>query len=271
MVCSVAYVAGVLTMVGSTMTLVSLQQNLPVQPLIPTRPITTTTTTTSDMTLPTPRSVERNLGVADNQGLWSIEGNGSADNGKGQWQKTGREVVRTADDQNLKSTIGMSGLLTLAFIKDTVVQFVMAMKNEDRNGVASVRSETVNADEVVSGNSEDDVVCTCGCCEGPVDQLRHCVNVSFDHNEHGYRNFQMDNLNSNRLWARHRHPVGHIKNTRHDVEGCDALSGSRCCCRPLLPWQPNRSLGTVKQSNLEKPFHNVVLGFGTTAEALVSG
>ncbi len=258
MVCSVAYMAGALTMVGSAVTLMYLRHHLPP----PQASVWTATQIVTPSFISINSQPEMNILTNTDEDVQAkMEGNLPLDlrsDGRSNESENGatndqenidKNPAALSDLQQLSTGLHMPGFLTLVFLRDTVLQFVKATKEK----YGHTRSEVHDVD-----SKQAEVVCSCGCCHGNV--ADRCFNVTDDDNHCNHR--YCGNMNG-RFWEMNTGlNCGQSQMEHSGVCGPDELC--RCCCyinQRLSPWQP--SVLTVLP-----PVHGIVLGFGTTAEAV---
>ena len=294
MVCSVAYAAGAMTMVGSTMTLAYLRHNFPSHHQMavfnqmstpqhsslatvanaPMTPAQLDPEIDLDLTLGSDPDVDEDQNTTAQRSPGSVSMTTIQDH----WDPSTAQPPDIGGQR--RSSLGMSGFLTLAIIKDTVVQFVMGVNENVSRGTSksSVTMETHDGidDLRENGLSEGEVhvrgtlVCKCGCCTDKNSMNMRCRNITTGYglDSNGYHGADADVNRLSRLHTGHRPNNG--ATLMMEKAPCGDETDCQCCCDQAIGWFPWQQ-DLAERSRINQPFLDLPHGFGTTARAMVTG
>ena len=299
MVCSVAYVAGVLTIVGSTATVLYVRQQLPapdvVCPVLPSWH--SVTESVSRASVPelgeSPSDILQSESSQADQ-IYSIASQESRPNGN----ETETITTSTSDkSRNTElrrkprqhSSLQLPGLLTLVMLKDTVLQFAAGLHSKYSTSGHSRSEQTDNDDpgndlhleptpiESAYDESLSGVICSCGCC-GPssgYDKLCYNLTSPFANDRQGNAHEHW-NPNEPKLSQGHGRGISHMDNM---IMNCFPDFACQCCCAVTTTqeWVPpshdpsDLFTSTLSFHRIEEPFAGMTFGFGTSPSMAAAG
>ena len=299
MVCSVAYVAGALTIVGSTATVLYVRQQLPapdvVCPVLPSLHSVTESVFRSNVPElgESPPDILQS-GSSQTEQKNSIASKESRPNGN-ETDTTTTSISDKSRNTELwrkprqHSNLQLPGLLTLVMLKDTVLQFAAGLHSKYSTSGHSRSEQTDNVDpgndldlEPATIESADDeslsgVICSCGCC-GPssgYDKLCYNLTSPFANNRQGNA-LEHWNPNGPKLSQGHGHGTSHMDNM---IMNCFPDFACQCCCAVTTSqeWVPpshdpsDLFRSTPSFHRIEEPFAGMTFGFGTSPSMAAAG
>ena len=288
-VCSVAYVAGVLTIIGSTASVLYARQQLPAPEEI-------------HLPLPTWHSLTesvfrtRHLPELDQSHSEILQSNGhkvkrlnSTRSKESRQLENKTEPTEFRQSRQLSSSLQFPGFLTLVMIKDTVMHLVSGLHSKySTNGHSKADSklqtddlselghdlnlEGQSVDSMDENIDESDVICSCGCCGQNLGYDKLCYNLTSSYgNVNNKQNEAHGHWNSNGPKLKLGHGQGH-RNSQMDNMNCFPDFDCQCCCAvtPAQEWlrlSDNSDLlkAILPFHRIEEPFAGMTFGFGTSA------
>ena len=302
-VCSMAYAAGVLTMVGSTASVMYAREQLP--------PIQT-----FDLDLPSIPNLSEpffhffplfELEMLIGQDIKPIEApeieQSSSDEDTKPDNQTSTQAnpkpipkaIHPAKKRHQSKGLQLPGFLTLVMLKDTVLGFASALYSKCSQNAAQkeVVSKSRELGTITENNLDptdpdldpeldtDKFFCSCGCCDSNSDYKMKCYNMTtFSPEKHSQRqnriieHWKSSNWPDPRVKPGHGH--GHNIGNLDQAKECDAKCVCQCCC-PLLSnaWNfPDPDLRNPQWTlsmKVEEPFAGITWGFGTSSLVAAAG
>ena len=300
MVCSVAYVAGVLTIVGSTASVLYVRQQLPPPDTIcpPLPSWHSLTESVFRASVPEIHESQPEILQSESSQVGQIN---SADSKESRPHGNETEATTTSSNksQNTKlrknsrqhSSLQFPGLLTLVMLKDTVLQFVAGVHSKYSTGGHSKNEQMDSTDlhgndldlsrndldlepTTVVESADDDslsgVICSCGCC-GPTsgyDKLCYNLTSPFANNKQGHAHGRWNSIK-----PKLRSGQGHMNSDMdYTTTNCFPDFACQCCCAvtPTREWVPRSHdssdllRSTLSFHRIEEPFAGMTFGFGTS-------
>ncbi len=305
-VCSVAYAAGVLTMVASTASVMYTREQLP-----PIQSFDLNLPTIADLSEPFfhffPRS---ELQMLIGQDIKPIEApemeqnffdedtemDNKTSNQANSSTKPKSEAVAPTKKRHQSKGLQLPGFITLVMLKDTVLGFASAIcsKYSQNPAQEEVESKSSKPDMIMENDLEptnpdldpeldtDKFFCSCGCCDSNSDFKMKCYNLTtFLPEKHSQRKSRLIEHWKSSDWPDPRVKVGrshgHNFGNSDQEKECDAKCACQCCC-PLLTqaWNfpdsdPRNSRWTLLSMKVDEPFAGITWGYGTSSLAAAAG
>ena len=301
MVCSVAYVAGVLTIVGSTATVLYVRQRLPAPDVICLPLPSWHSVSESVFRASVPELLVSPPEILHSESSQTEQINSIASK---EYRPNGNEtetISTSVGDKSRNTTLWrkprqhsslqLPGLLTLVMLKDTVLQFAADVHSKySTSGHSKSEQQTDNDDSendldlepnTIVESADDDslsgVICSCGCC-GPTsgyDQLCYNLTSPFANNKQGNAHGHW-NPNEPKLSLGHGHGNSHMDNM---ITNCFPDFACQCCCAVTTTqeWAPplhdhsELLRSTLSFHQIEEPFAGMTFGFGTSPSMAAAG
>ena len=292
-VCSVAYVAGVLTIVGSTASVLYMRQQLPAPEEIHI-PLPTWHRLTESVfrTRFLPEIDQSHSEILQTKAYKMKHVNSTGSKVSRQHgerlEKSVNGKARVAEFRQKRQLSG-TGFLTLVMLKDTVLQLVSGLYSKySANGHSKDSSkletddlselghdldpEADNVDSMDQNVDTSDVICSCGCCGQNSGYDKLCYNLTSPFANMNKQNKAHGHWNSNGPKLKLGYDQGR-RNSQMENMNCFPDFACQCCCAvtPSQEWvRPSHDNSNLFKSTfpfhrIEEPFVGMTFGFGTSS------
>ncbi len=284
LVCSVAYVAGVLTIVASTASVLYVRQQLPA----PER-VSLSIPSAWDATFQWPL-IESEDDIGQNKEIFQNDFNakdGDGSDSSGQQQQNETSILRSSGNvhnaerepvQQQTSDFRLPGLLTLVMLKNSVLSFASNLGSTLSFGAEHSKENAAKAEIVVNDPdpghqparhdvASSDVHCACGCCGHDFGFDKLCYNLSSD-------------SQTKRLWSSDSYGPENMRQPPMTENwgrtDCPQDLDCQCCCAVDQGFwsgsddSTSQLTRTVPWHRVEEPFAGLTFGFGTSTSVVAA-